>query len=305
MSPAVEGRRSDRLSAGAVLIAAMLWGTIGATQELGAAEVHPATVAAVRSAGAGVMLPLALLLAGYRETIVRTVRTAPLASIGSGVAIAIFQLGLMTGVREAGVALGTLLALGSAPVWAGVFAAMAGERPRPRWWVATSLTIAGAAVVLLAGTQGEPGADVPSTLGVFSSLIAGAAYATYTTVSKRVLRAGGDGPSLVVVVFVVAGLGLSPLLVVGELGWVATPVGATAAGWLAVATTVGYLFFIRGLRGLDAPTVTTLTLAEPLTATALALVVVGEQLTGPGLVGAVLLIAGLGLVGGRVPRTTD
>ncbi len=302
----VVGVASGRAAAAAVLAAAVLWGTVGAAQELGAATAQPFTVAAVRTVGAAVALVAVLLIARRGRDLVLVVRTGRGAALASGVAIAVFQVGLLTGVREAGVALGTLLAIGSAPAWAGTFAVVAGRRPGVRWMVATMLTVAGAGVLLLFGTQGGDGQGVvtPSPVGIVSSLVAGAAYAAYATASKRVLAAGATGPAMVAVVFIVAALVLSPLLFVGDIGWVATPTGGTTAVWLTVATVGGYLLSARGLRWLDAPTVTTLTLAEPLTATGLALVAVGERLTGAGAVGAALLLAGLTLVSGRSAPNT-
>lgn len=300
MSRAV-GAAGSSTAAGAVLAAAVLWGTVGAAQELGAAGAQPFTVAAVRTLGGAAALAGLLLLAGRGRDLVHVLRTGRAAGLVCGVAIAVFQVGLLTGVREAGVALGTLLAIGSAPAWAGLLAVLGGRYPGGRWLVATVLTVAGAGVLLLFGTQGGHAAAVvtPSPLGIVSSLTAGAAYAIYATASKRVLAAGATGPAMVGFAFVVAALLLAPLMAVGDVHWVTTALGGTTAAWLTLATAGGYLFSAYGLRRLDAPTVTTLTLAEPLTATGLALLVVGERLTIAGAVGAALLLTGLVLVGGR------
>lgn len=293
---------SERAAALAVLAGAVLWGTVGAAQELGAADAQPFTVAAVRSVGAAIALPLLLASMGRGRALVTAVVVAPGRMLASGLCIAVFQVALLTGIRGAGVALGTLLAIGSSPAWAGGFAAVAGRPPGRRWLVSTLLTVLGAAVLLLLGTEGGSGevtGVTPTMSGIVASLVAGAAYAAYATIAKYLLGAGATGPALVAVVFVVAGLVLAPLLAIGDAGWVASQRGGATAVWLTLTTAGGYLLFARGLRRLDAPKVTTLTLAEPLTATALALVVVGERLTGAGLVGAVLVLAGLVLVSAR------
>ncbi|MFP4634563.1 MAG: EamA family transporter [Nitriliruptoraceae bacterium] len=302
------GELSERAAAGAVLAGAVLWGTVGAAQELGAANAQPFTVAAVRSVGAAIALPALLLSMGRGRALLTALVAAPGRMLASGLSIAVFQVALLTGIRGAGVALGTLLAIGSSPAWAGGFAVVTGHPPGRRWLVSTVLTMVGAAVLLLLGTDGgsahEAGAT-PTMSGVVASLVAGAAYATYATLAKRILELGATGPGLVAVVFVVAGLALAPLLAVGDSGWVASQPGGVTAVWLTLTTAGGYLLFARGLRRLDAPKVTTLTLAEPLTATVLALVVVGERLTGAGLVGALLLLAGLVLVSTRSAAMPD
>ena len=292
------GPRSAVLAA---LAAAVLWGTIGTAQELGAPGAAPATVAGVRSLGGGLLLVLLLLAAGRGERLRAALTRAPLALLGAAVAITVFQLGYLTAVRSVGVALGTLVAIGTAPVVAGLLAAAAGRPPGRRWAVATVATVVGAGALLLGGGASGAGQD-PGALGILAGLVAGVSYGTYTTVSARILAAGADGASTVAVTFACAGLLLLPVLVTGDLGWVVSAPGAVAAVWLVVATTaVGYVLFARGLAGLGAPTVTTLTLAEPLAATVLAVVLVGERLDPLSWTGAGALILGLVLV--AAPRS--
>jgi drug/metabolite transporter, DME family len=275
-----------------VLAAATLWGTLGIAQELGAPSAAPATVAGVRSLGGGLALLVLVLLSGGGPRLLAAVRGAPRAVAGAVASITVFQLAYLTGVRSIGVALGVLIAIGSAPAWAGLFAVLAGRRPGGRWVLATAATVAGAAVLLLAG-GGDAGQD-PGTYGVLAGLLAGAAYGTYTTVSVRLVQAGADGTSAVALTFTGAGLLLLPLLVSGDLTWTTGARGVTTVLWLTLGTTAaGYALFARGLATLDAPTVTTLTLAEPLAATVLAVALVGERLSVPGWVGAALLVVGL------------
>jgi DME family drug/metabolite transporter len=96
------------------------------------------------------------------------------------------------------------------------------------------------------------------------------------------------------VVFGLAALLLSPILLRSDVGWVGTPRGAAVALHLGLlATTLAYLLFARGLRSLPAPTAVTLSLAEPLTAAGLGLLVLQERLTLTALLGGGLVLAGL------------
>ena len=75
--------------------------------------------------------------------------------------------------------------------------------------------------------------------------------------------------------------------------------------WLGLATIgVAYVLFTWGLSGLTAATAATLTLAEPLTASILGVVVLGERLSPLAVAGLVVLAAGLALLalGSRAPR---
>jgi drug/metabolite transporter, DME family len=71
--------------------------------------------------------------------------------------------------------------------------------------------------------------------------------------------------------------------------------------WLGVAATgVAYLLYGYGLRSLDTATTTTLTLAEPLTAAIIAMLVLDERLNAVEWLGAAVVMTGLALAGGRL-----
>jgi DME family drug/metabolite transporter len=87
------------------------------------------------------------------------------------------------------------------------------------------------------------------------------------------------------------------VLLASNPAWLAQPAGLATAAWLAVVTTaLAYTLFARGLRGLSASQVSTLTLVEPVTATALGVFVLHEAFTPATVIGVVLLVAGLGIL---------
>jgi DME family drug/metabolite transporter len=93
---------------------------------------------------------------------------------------------------------------------------------------------------------------------------------------------------------------LAPLLLVLDLQWLREPRGVLVALHLGlVATALAYALFARGLKEVPTATAVTLTLAEPLTAATLGLVVLGERLTPPALVGVAFLLAGLAILSVR------
>jgi drug/metabolite transporter, DME family len=278
-----------------VLAAAVLWGTAGAAQELGAPTAAPVSVAGLRSLAGGILLVAAVWVAGRRSSLLHTLRVAAGPIALAATAITVFQVGYFGGIRLNGVAVGTLVAIGSAPVWAGVLEAVAGRRPDRRWAVATLVTITGTGLLVL--PAGEVGG---SLLGFGASLSAGLAYASYTVASKRLLERGAEGPPAMAWTFLGSGLLFAPALLFVDTSWVLTAAGAATVGWLSVATiALAYSLFAAGLRHVDAPTATTLTLAEPLTATVVAVAVLGERLGVVGLTGALLVTLGLGLAGRR------
>ena len=101
------------------------------------------------------------------------------------------------------------------------------------------------------------------------------------------------------VTFCLGALFVLPLLFTAELGWLAQPNGALAVLHLGVVTAaLGYLLFGRGLQLVPVATAATLTLAEPLTAGLLGVLVLGEKLTLPALLGILLIFAGLAVLAG-------
>ena len=206
-----------------------------------------------------------------------------------------YQPAFFLGTSRNGVAVGTVIALGSAPVLTGLLTwATRRERPRAAWLVATALATAGVSVLGLAPGEASTGPGALDPVGVAASLGAGAAYALYTLAGAALIDRGWTSTTSMGAVFGVAGaLSVGILLVTGAPA-LTTPSGVATVLWLGlVTTTLAYLLFGSGLARLGAPTVATLTLAEPLTATVLGLAVLGERLAASAVVGLVVLGAGL------------
>ena len=70
--------------------------------------------------------------------------------------------------------------------------------------------------------------------------------------------------------------------------------GVLLTAWLGlVSTALAYALFVRGLRGVPASTAGTLSLAEPLVAVALAVLLLSERLAPISVAGGCLLLAGI------------
>lgn len=268
-----------------VLIAAVLWGTTGTARAFAPADAAPLAVGAVRIAIGGALL---VLIALARGTLFAA-RWPVVPAVIAAAAVAIYQLSFFEGVARAGVAVGTILAIGSSPAFAGLFAWLAlRERPTTRWLVSTAIAIAGLVLLVLPGPTAplEPAA-------VMLPLIAGAGYAVYATASKRLLRFG-DNVAVAAIAFGGGALLLVPVLLVVDLSWLADPRGVIVVVELGVvATAIAYILYTAALVRLPVSHGATLSLAEPLTASLLGTLVLGESLAPIQLVGAALVAAGL------------
>ncbi len=268
-----------------VLAAAVMWGTTGTARALAPADAAPLAVGAVRIAIGGVVL---VVIALARGTLLGT-RWSPVPAIVAAVAVAIYQLSFFEGVARAGVAVGTILAIGSAPVFAGALAWLAlRERPTTRWLASTLVAVAGLGLLIV-----PTGTGPVEPLATWLPLVAGAGYAVYATASKRLLREG-DNVAVAAIAFGGGALLLIPVLLTVDLRWLADPRGAAVALELGlVATALAYILFTRALARLPVSHGATLSLAEPLTASLLGVIVLGEALAPVQLAGGLLVAAGL------------
>ena len=271
-----------------VLIAALCFATTGTAQALGPDGIDPAAVGAARIAVGGALLVVVALLMRRRGPSLRWARGPVLAAAGG---VALYQVAFFAAVADTGVAVGTIVALGSAPALAGVLEfVLHGRRPAPRWAAATALACAGVALLALAG-GGAAGISLP---GIGLALIAGGSYATYTLSAKRLLDDGHAPESVMAAAFGLGAVALLPVLVLSGPGWLASAGGLGLALFLGIVpTAAAYLLFARGLRRLSAAETATLTLAEPLTAALLGVIVLSERMSAPAALGAALILAGL------------
>lgn len=277
-----------RAAAVQVLLAAALWGTTGTAMTLAPVAADAAGIGTMRLLLGG----LALALLAWRTGDLQRARPLPLRALaGAGIMIAAYQLCFFNGISRNGVALGTMVAIGSAPVLAGILEwGIYRRTPGGRWSAATMLALTGCALLLL------PGERLPAMLepvGLLLSLGAGLSYAAYALTSKRLLSRMSPN-AVMALIFLPGALFLLPLLAVRDLQWVLQPDGFLVILHLGLITTaLAYVLFARGLNCLAPSVAVTLSLAEPLVASALGILLLGEQPGSRGLLGMVALAAAL------------
>lgn len=280
-----------------VVAAGILFGTAGTAQALGPGGTTPVGVGILRIQVGAVALFLAMPMLGERRRRVFELwRRPPI--VVTAVTAALYQPLFFFAVSQVGVALGTLVAVGSEPVFAGLLGWIAlRHRPTPGWLAATAIAVTGLALSSLGHIGGG------SLAGLALALGAGLCSAGYTVVAKHQLDRGVTAIEVPAASFVLGGLLLVPLLIGQPLAWVAGPSGLALALYLGVATmAVANALLTRGIHGLTPGPVATLMLTDPLVATVLGVVVLGEGLSPVAGVGVVLVLAGLLLQGAVIAR---
>ena len=277
-----------------VALAALTWGTTGSVSALlvERAAGTPLLIGAMRM----ILGALTLLVAAWASRQGRIDPADRLRCLAMGIALAVFQIGYFGAVPLVGVALTALIAICSAPVMIALLAWIAlGERPTARVGVALVLGIAGTAL-LIAGPRAA--ADVSPRLvgGAGLAAMAALAYATFVVLAKTGLARSAPWP-LTGASFAIAAVLLSPALVWGD-----APFRQIAMGWpwylyLGVVTTgVAYALYTNGLRRVSAAAAGVVSLVEPLSATLIGVLLLGERLGAAGITGAMLLLGAMVLL---------
>ncbi|MBO3746994.1 EamA family transporter [Streptosporangiaceae bacterium NEAU-GS5] len=297
----------------AIVAAAVLWGTAG-TAGLLASDATPVSLAAARLVIGGAVLAL---LARRRLPAGLSARRWSTLVFGA-VAVAAYQLCFFAAVATTGVAIGTVVAIGSGPVFTGALSWWLDRRPPgARWAAGTAAAIAGCVLLILGGlvTGGGPGVGADPA-GVLLALLGGLLYASYAVIAARQLAQGSDSTGVMGVLFGGAAAIMLPILLVTGPGWLAGPRGLGTALYLGcAATALAYVLYGRGLRGTPVASAATLALAEPAVAALLGVVVLREHLSPVSWAGLALLAVSLAVVAapgrardrstGRGGRTPD
>ena len=269
-----------------VIGAALLWGTTGTAQAFAPAGFDPKVIGALRLLVGGTALLLLVIkrkeFGGFRSWLQLPVLLAAAFT-------ASYQLCFFAAVAKTGVAIGTIVGIGSAPIAGGILGLIfLGERPGRRWLLATILAIIGCTLLSFSG---ENVAIDP--IGILLALGAGLSYAAYTLMIKKLLDKHAPNAIMAAVVCIGAVL-LSPALINIDFDWLLQPRSIAVILHLGLATmALSYWLFVRGLQSVQVATAVTLSLAEPMTAATLGILVLGEQLNTQAFFGISLIFAGL------------
>ncbi|MET7689057.1 EamA family transporter [Streptomyces sp. NPDC005483] len=296
----IDRSRSTTTGALCVLAASMLWGTTG-TAATFAPDVGPLAIGAV-AMGLGGLLQ-ALIAAPQIRRHASPLRNQRGTVLLGAVSVAVYPPAFYSSMHLAGVAVGTVVSIGTAPLASALIERVTeGRRLTRRWMLAAALGLLGTALLCVAeaahSTDGRGHSSMDGTLlGIGLGLVAAATYALYSWAAHRIITREIPSRAAMGAVFGLGGLFLSPVLLVTGAplltSWTNTSVGIYMA---LVPMFVGYVLFGWGLAHVPASTATTLSLLEPAVAAVLAVLVVGERLPALGWIGIALVIACLAVL---------
>jgi len=274
-----------------VIAASVLWGTTG-TASAFIPDISPLAVGAFSMGVGGVLLVLNAknnLLSDRQKLLSKP----SLLFIGS-LCVAIYPLAFYSSMRLAGVAIGTVISIASAPFFTVIMERLiSNKRVTSRWVVSFIFGVVGVILLTLGKTQYlDINAQANSQiLGVLLGLVAGLTYATYSWTTRQMIENGVNSKSAMASMFGLSAILLLPsLLLTGENLFLDAK-HISVALYLAIAPMFfGYLLFGQALRVIEASKATLITLLEPIVATILAIIIIGETFSPIGWLGMSLMI---------------
>jgi DME family drug/metabolite transporter len=299
-----------------ILVASLLWGTTGTVASF-APDVSPLAIGAFAMGVGGFFLVLNSLKKLSKDW--RSLWLSRKAFFFGGISVALYPLAFYSSMRFSGVAVGTVISLASAPFFAAIVERLISKKlVSLKWMVSFAIGILGI-VLLTMGKIQEPSANTISAntisantisantisanttlinitfieqyAGIFLGLLAGLTYAVYSWSARNMIDKGIHAKSAMAGMFGFAAILLLPTLAFTDSHLFSSFNNASVAIYMAVVPMfLGYLMFGYGLKQVEASTATLLTMLEPIVATILAIVILGEKFVFAGWLGMGLIL---------------
>ncbi|RRN05860.1 EamA family transporter [Bibersteinia trehalosi] len=272
----------------AVLLAATLWGTTG-TAAAFAPDVPAMAIGAVAMGGGGFLQAL-LAQKQIRQSTLQ-IKSHWLLWVVGAVAVAVYQLAFYGSMRLAGITIGTVVTIGSAPLLSALIEYVFDKQAlNLRWAIGAVLGVVGMVLLSLAEHHSETGNQ--ALVGIVLGLIAGLTYALYSWTARKMMLTDITPKAAMGATFGLGAVFLLPVLLATGSPLLASVNNFAVGLYMAlVPMFIGYLAFGYGLARVKASTAITITLFEPVVAALLAVVIIGERLALQGWIGIVLILA--------------
>ncbi len=287
----MQSSKNYLLGVTAIIVASTIWGTTG-TAATFAPEVGAAAIGAA-AMGLGGLAQAAIAWRGLiasRKALADQWRILILGAV----CVAIYPLAFYGSMRMAGVTIGTVISLGSAPLLsAAIEYRQSGFRPSLRWLAGATVGIIGMVLLSMSEHGGAHTASAGSSTlaGSLVGLIAGFTYALYSSCARQLMQRGISSTTAMGATFGIGGLLLMPVLIATGGPFLASWNNAAVGLYMAfVPMFLGYVCFGYGLSRVETSVATTITLFEPVVAAFFAVVIVGERLSTLGWFGVLLVV---------------
>ena len=196
----------------------------------------------------------------------------------------LYQVLFFNGVLLIGVAIGTVISIGSTPIFAGLIQAVwYKNKPDGLWYIATLLAIVG--LILVNMVEGTDFA----WYAVFLPLLAGLCSAINVMAGQSVSQTHSAEEGMALVMFF-STLLMIPFFILFPTDWLFTSRGALCVGMLGVVNAgLAFSLQLAGLKNTPTLIASTLTLGEPMGAALIGIFILDEPCTLESVLGIVLI----------------
>lgn len=273
-----------------IILAAIFWGTTGFSARA-ISDVYPFSPLAIGAWRLLIASPVLILISILNHDSKQPVKKEHLPIfLIYGIAVAVYQLSFFSAVTMAMVSSATLIAICTSPVFVALLSSFfLKEKISPNVLLALVLSISGTILVMDISTLSFH-FDARESLGYLLALLAGLSYASYLVAGKSLLSYYSP-LRIVSITFSLAAIFMLPFIKI--------PMDAPASVWGTllflglVPTVLAYIIYTIGLKTTKATSAAIASLFEPLTATFLAVFLIGESLGSIQCFGAALLFSAL------------
>ncbi|EJA7359930.1 EamA family transporter [Vibrio alginolyticus] len=274
-----------------ILFASTLWGTTGTAASL-APDVSALAIGAF-SMGIGGFMQACLSAKSLKRDFRKVVHKKKTLLI-SIIALATYPLAFYSSMRFAGVAIGTVISISTAPFFSALLECLFSRNQTitKRWMMSFAIGVIGITLLLASESSANSLFDHDMKhWGVLLGLLAGLTYAIYSWGVKAMIDHGIESQTAMGSVFGIGGVLLLPTLFITGDNLFASSTNTTVMLYMAlIPMGLGYVAFGFGLRFVTASGASILTLFEPVIAAALAVAIVGEEISFIGWVGITLTL---------------
>ncbi|EJL6734365.1 EamA family transporter [Vibrio sp. sp1] len=274
-----------------ILFASTLWGTTGTAASL-APDVSALAIGAF-SMGIGGFMQACLSAKSLKRDFRKVVHKKKTLLV-SIIALATYPLAFYSSMRFAGVAIGTVVSISTAPFFSALLECLFSRNQTitKRWMMSFAIGVIGITLLLASESSANSLFDQDMKhWGVLLGLLAGLTYAIYSWGVKAMIDHGIESQTAMGSVFGIGGVLLLPTLFITGDNLFASSTNTTVMLYMAlIPMGLGYVAFGFGLRFVTASGASILTLFEPIIAAALAVAIVGEEISFIGWVGITLTL---------------
>lgn len=274
----------------AIVIASILWGTTGTIATF-APEVSAMAIGAVAMGGGGLLQGL-LALKGIKQNRLTLAKHWHYLVYGA-IMVAIYPLVFYGSMRLAGVTVGTVISIGSAPLFSALLEFFLEKiLVSKRWLLGAIIGLFGITLLCFSESSNTVGTTDTTNIiwGTLLGLLAGFSYAAYSWTARQMMNKGIASHIAMGATFGLGAILLIPVLLITGAPLITSWNNAMVGLYMAlIPMFLGYVCFGFGLARVAASMATTITLLEPIVAAILAVIIVGEKLTDIGWIGTLLV----------------